>query len=51
MKNDEGTMGLAEGEATIIGDGVAIIMQRDDQGCVNNVVLQRVDLEALLAAL
>ncbi|WP_022685602.1 hypothetical protein [Sphingomonas phyllosphaerae] len=51
MKIDEGTMGLVDGEATIMGDGVAVVVQRDDKGCVHNVVLQRADLEALLAAL
>lgn len=51
MKNDEGTMGLADGEATIMGNDVAVIMQRDEKGFVHNVVLQRADLEALLAAL
>lgn len=51
MKIDEGTMDLVDGEATIMGNGVAVVMQRDDKGCVHNVVLQRADLEALLAAL
>ncbi|OWK31791.1 hypothetical protein SPMU_01090 [Sphingomonas mucosissima] len=46
---DEGALiNLAEGRATMIGDGVFVVFQDSDEG-LQNVVLTRSDLEALLA--
>jgi hypothetical protein len=48
---EELTVTLSEGVAELMGDGSAVVLQRDDRGCGQSVVLNRADLEALLARL
>ena len=41
---------LDGGEGQVMGEGVVAITQEDERGDIHTVVVNRVDLEALLAA-
>lgn len=40
---------LIDGTATYWGDGVFVVLQKDESGRPQNVVLQKADLERMLA--
>ena len=42
---------LKDGEAELMGDGVVVILQRDEQGSVQSVAVTTDDLKALVRAL
>lgn len=44
------TIALHNGHAEVMGEGVVILVQKDEQGCAHNVVVTTADLKALLAA-
>jgi hypothetical protein len=46
----EVTVALIDGEARMMGEGICVVIQEGPDGVVD-VVLQRADLEALLAAM
>lgn len=44
------TIKLRDGQAELMGEGVAVVLQKDERGQAQSVVLTPEDLRALLAA-
>lgn len=50
MKVVQERIALNDGEAADMGEGVFVVMQKDEKGAAQSVVLTKGDLEQLLAA-
>jgi hypothetical protein len=48
--NGTQTIALKDGHAELMGDGVAVVVQKDERGRAQSVVVTAEDLKALLAA-
>lgn len=50
MTNSKLTITLQDGHAELMGEGVAVLLQKDERGRAQNVVVTAEDLRALLQA-
>lgn len=51
MSTGQPTITFQDGQAALMGDGVAVLLQRDERGRAHHVVVTAEDLRQLLAAL